>query len=151
MTENYGTSAPPARALTQAPRAGVARWTGILLLCEAISFGFASYLHLDGRIPLGFTTITGEQFRGAAYPEALIGLVLALAAGAVLAGAARARAIAITATVFAFLVTGYGLTVVLRGSHPAGDVVYHSVILIALAATFVVLLVRALSEPAPGS
>ena len=57
-----------------------------VMLAEAATFGVASYLHLDGRIPLGFTTITGEHFGRASVPEAVIGAVLA--AGAVVVAVA---------------------------------------------------------------
>ena len=81
--------APAARRPRQR-QAGVDRRFAVVMLLEAATFGVASYLHLDGRIPLGFTTITGEHFSRASVPEAIIGAVLA--AGAVVVGVAPGRA-----------------------------------------------------------
>ena len=120
----------------------ISRVFGVAMLAEAITFGVASYLHLDGRIQLGFTTISGEQFRGAAIPEAIIGAVLAVGAALVLAGSGRARAIALGTTGFAILGVLFGLHAILGGTKPAGaaDLTYHSVILAALLVTFIMLL-----------
>src|SRR5215469_421673 len=59
--------APAARRAQQRP-AGMDRRYAVVLLAAAATFGVASYLHLDGRIPLGFTTITGEHFSRASIP-----------------------------------------------------------------------------------
>jgi hypothetical protein len=73
------------------------------LLAAAATFGIASYLHLDGKIPLGFTTITGENFSRASAPEAVIGAVLAAGAIVVAASPRWARAAALSAVGFADL------------------------------------------------
>ena len=137
-------SGPPGPAPTaRRPRrqAGVDRRFAAVMLAEAATFGVASYLHLDGRIPLGFTTITGEHFSRASVPEAIIGAVLA--AGAVVVGVApgRARTAAVGATGFAVLGVLAGLGFVLTSSRPhiAGDLAYHLTILLVLLAGLVVL------------
>lgn len=120
-------------AATTRRRPGLPRWFGIGLLAEAATFGVASYLHRDGHIALGFATVTGEHFPKAALPEAIIGVVLAVAGAVVLAVPGRARAVAATATGFAILGVIVGLTVVL-GSTRFGiaDVGYHAGILAVL-------------------
>src|SRR5947208_6630593 len=65
-----------------------------------------------------------DPFPGAAPPEALLGLVLAIAAVAAFLSWARAWAFAIAATLLALLGTVYGLTVTIPRGEP-GDVVYH--------------------------
>src|SRR5262249_59104147 len=71
--------APAARRAQQRP-ARMDRRYAVVLLAAAATFGVASYLHLDGNIPLGFTIITGEHFSRASIPEAIIGAVLAAGA-----------------------------------------------------------------------
>jgi hypothetical protein len=132
--------APTARRPRQR-QAGVDRRFAVVMLAEAATFGVASYLHLDGRISLGFTTITGEHFSRASVPEAIIGAVLA--AGAVVVGVApgRARTAAVGATGFAVLGVLAGLGFVLTSSRPhiAGDLAYHLTILLVLLAGLIVL------------
>ena len=142
MTESHDTQARPTAdpAIQAQPR--VRRWFGYLILAEAVTFGFASYLHLDGSIPLGFATVHGEQFRAAAIPEAVIGVVLAAGAVFVLAASRRARGIAIGATLFAIAGVIVGLNAIIGSSRPAADYVYHSVIMAALLVTFVLLLLE---------
>ena len=65
-----------------------------------------------------------DPFPGAAPPEALLGLVLAIAAVAAFLSWARAWAFAVVATLLALLGTVYGLTVTVPRGEP-GDVVYH--------------------------
>jgi hypothetical protein len=138
---------------TTAGRAGLPRWFGILLLAEAATFGVASYLHRDGRIGLGFTTITGEHFPNAALPEAVIGAVLAVAGAFALAAPARARTLAAAATGFAVLGVVVGLTVVLGSTRASigADVGYHAGILAVLLASVYLLGSggRAMRRPAP--
>jgi hypothetical protein len=158
MAKNSDTTTRPAAAAATGRRAGASRWPGALMLASALTFGVASYLHLDGRIALGFTTVTGENFTGAAVPEAVIGAVLAVGAAFLLASRGAARGIALGATIFAIAGTVYGMTVILGGtvSRPA-DLVYHSAILAVLLATLAALLLvgRAreggVSGRAPGS
>jgi hypothetical protein len=114
------------------------------MLAEAVTFGIASYLHLDGRIPLGFATITGEHFRDAAIPEAIIGGVLAAGAVWLLAGAARGRAAALGVTGFAIFGTAVGIGAVSSSGRASitADLTYHAIIMAALLATFAALLAR---------
>jgi len=73
----------PARRPRQR-QAGTDRRFAVVMLAAAATFGIASYLHLDGRIPLGFTTITGEHFGRASVPEAYhLTMLLVLLAGLV--------------------------------------------------------------------
>ena len=108
----------------------------------ALTLGVASYLHRDGRIPLGFTVIHGEHFYAASIPEAVIAGVLAAAAVAALAAWSRGRAAAVGATTFAIAGVAYGLSVT-TASGRAFDIAYHSALLAVLLATEVVLWRRA--------
>lgn len=129
--------AVPATAPTPA-----ARVAGTLLLAEALTFGVASYLHLDGRIPLGFGTVTGEHFPDAATPEAIIGAVVAVGAVLLLAGVRWARRAALTAAGFAIAGTAVGIGAVTSSGRPdiTADLTYHAAIMAALLVTFVLLL-----------
>lgn len=112
-----------------------------VLLAEAATLGLASYLHRDGSIPLGFTTIHGENFQAASLPEAIIGAVLAAGALAVLAAPARTRWAALVATGFAIVGFVVGVSIVLTSGRPsvAGDLTYHGIGLAALLATLIAL------------
>jgi hypothetical protein len=140
MTDSHDTRAGPAAGPAAQERPRVRRWFGYLMLAEAVTFWVASYLHLAGSIPLGFTTVHGEQFGGAATPEAVIGTVLAAGAVLVLAAARQARGIALGTTAFAAAGVIIGLNVIIGSSRPAADYVYHAVILVALLVTFLLLL-----------
>jgi heme A synthase len=121
------------------------------MLAEAATLGIASYLHRDGRIPLGFTVIHGEQFAAASIPEAVIGAVLAVGAAVVLSAPLRARRTAVFTTgfgIFGFIV---GTIFVLTSGRPdiTIDLAYHSILLVVLITTLV-MLVLGQSPPAPG-
>jgi heme A synthase len=135
-------AAGPAPASTPEPR--VPRWLGVAMLAEAVTLGIASYLHRDGRIPLGFTVIHGENFRGASLPEAVIGAVLAIGAAVVLAAPRRARAVALGTTGFAVLGVIVGVIEVVSSSRPSItiDLAYHSALLAALVVTLVLLVLH---------
>lgn len=154
MNGIHDTRAATAAAAPQS-RAGTRRWIGGLLLAEAVTFGVASYLHLQGHIPLGFTTITGESFPDAAIPEAIIGGVLAVGALLVLAAPGRARWAAVGVTGFAILGTAIGLAAVIgRSAGSAADIGYHAAIMAALLGTFTAALLsrqRRVSGSVPGS
>lgn len=156
MTERNDIQEPSAAATGPAVPAGESRprrWPGVAMLAEAVTFGIASYLHLDGRIPLGFVTITGEHFRDAAIPEAIIGSVLAAGALCLLAGAARGRGIALAVTGFAIAGTAVGIGAVSSSGRPSitADLAYHAVIMAALLVTFAGLLAAGRGRPASGS
>jgi hypothetical protein len=132
----------------------VGRWFAVVMLAEAATFGVASYLHLDGRIPLGFTTIAGEHFGRASVPEAIIGAVLAAGAVVVAVAPGRARTAALGATGFAILGVLAGLGFVLTSSRPhiAVDLAYHLTILLVLLAGLVVLVrTGRLGQPRAGT
>ena len=114
----------------------------VVMLVEAAAFGVASYLHLDGRIPLGFTTITGEHFGRASVPEAVIGAVLAAGAVVVAVAPGRARTAALGATGFAAVGVLAGLGFVLTSSRPhiAADLAYHLTMLLVLLTGLIVLI-----------
>jgi hypothetical protein len=80
----------PTRPSASGPQqqVGVVGRYAVVMLAATATVGIASYLHRDGRIPLGFTTITGEPFSRVSVPEAIIGAVLA--AGAVIVTVAPA-------------------------------------------------------------
>jgi hypothetical protein len=117
------------------------RVAGLLMSVAALTLGVASYLHRDGRIPLGFTVIKGERFSQASIPEAVIGFVLAAAAVVVLAAPSRARPAALGATTFAILGVAYGLTVTV-GSGRVADIAYHGALMAVLLVTELILLRR---------
>jgi hypothetical protein len=145
--------APTARRPWQR-QAGVDRRFAVVMLAEAATLGVASYLHLDGRIPLGFTTITGEHFGRASVPEAIIGAVLAAGAVVVAVAPGRARTAALGATGFAVLGVLAGLGFVLTSSRPhiAVDLAYHLTILLVLLAGLVVLVrTGRLGQPRAGT
>ncbi len=117
----------------------------VVMLAAAATVGIASYLHLDGQIPLGFTTITGEHFSRVSVPEAIIGAVLAAGAVVVTMAPRRARAVARGAVGFAVLGVLAGLGFVLASSagvlpvavtggrpHVTADLAYHLSVLVVL-------------------
>ncbi len=88
-----------------------------LIFAAALTLLAASAVHASMLGPI-------DPFPGAAPPEALFGLVLAIAAVAASLSWTRAWAFAVVATLLALLGTVYGLTVTVpRGE--LGDVVYH--------------------------
>ena len=124
--------------------AGVPRLLGLVLLAEAATLGIASYLHRDGRIPLGFTVIHGEQFTAASVPEAVIGAVLAAGAVIVLMAPSVARRAAVFATGFGIFGVVVGTVFVLTSGRPSItiDLTYHAVLLAVLITTMVMLALR---------
>lgn len=135
-------------------RGGVSRLFGLALLAEAATLGVASYLHRDGRIPLGFTVIRGELFTEASVPEAVIGAVVAVGALIVLVVPGRAYRAALYAAGFGVFGVLAGVVFVLTSGRPsiAPDLTYHAILLTALVTTLVLLVrrrPRAASGPAP--
>jgi hypothetical protein len=96
----------------------------------AATFAMASVSHFGAAIPVGFATIS-DSFPGAAPPEAVIAVVVAIGAATVLTRGAAARTVALAATLFALLGTGVGLTYTLGGNRTA-DIAYHLSIFAAL-------------------
>ena len=138
---SWGSVATEQEAGPVRPARATDRRFAVVMLLEAATFGVASYLHLDGRIPLGFTTITGEHFGRASVPEAVIGAVLAVGAVVVAVAPGRARTAALGATGFAAVGVLAGLGFVLTSSRPhiAADLAYHLTMLLALLALLLAL------------
>ena len=113
------------------------------MLAEALTFVIASLLHFDINLPLGIATIHGESFLGAAIPEAIIAGVLLAGTIGVFASPRGTWGLALATTLFATAGVIIGLSVIVGGrvSRP-GDLAYHSIILIALLVTIVLLLTR---------
>ena len=101
-----------------------------LLGLAAAAFVVASLVHFGVVIPLGLLTLD-DPFPGAAIPEAILALVLAIGALSVLARRPARWRVALAAALFAFLVTLYGLTVTV-GSARTADITYHISILVVL-------------------
>lgn len=122
-------------------RRTVKRTLGVLMALEGITFAVASYLHLGGHIPLGFTVITGEPVRRAAIPEATIAAVLTIGCLAVLAIPSRAWPLALVSVAFATFGTVLGLSLVATGIGPrtVPDLTYHASILTVLLANLLLL------------
>jgi hypothetical protein len=78
-------------------------------------------------------------FGGAAIPEAVLGVIIGIAAVTVLASARRAWAIRIGTTTFAIFVVLYGISISVRGGR-IGDVGYHAMLLLILMIAGVALL-----------
>jgi len=133
-------------------RGRVDRRFAVGLLAAAATFAIASYLHLDGRIPLGFTTITGENFSRASAPEAVIGAVLAAGAVVIAVSSRWAGTAALGAVGFADLGVLVGLGFVLTGDQPriAVDLAYHLTMLVVLTAGLAVI-ARTGGHSRPGS
>jgi hypothetical protein len=131
--------APAARG-PQTQQAGVDRRYAVVMLAVAATVGIASYLHLDGRIPLGFTTVSGEHFSRVSVPEAILGVVLAAGAVVVTVAPRRARAVALGAVGFAVLgvLGGLGFTLI-SSPHIAADLAYHLSVLVVLLAALLAL------------
>jgi hypothetical protein len=121
-----------------------ARMAGWLLALAALTFWLASAIHFGLTIPLGFATVS-DPFPGAAVPEAVIGVVVALTAACLLALSPPRLSPAIGGTAFAVAVTLFGLSITV-GSGRTGDVAYHVSILAVLVVAVVLLLSAALGQ-----
>lgn len=97
----------------------------------ALTLAAASFLHLGPTFELGPLTIRGELFVSAAVPEAIIAVVM-LAGAISFAIRPDRRAWAAAATVFAIIGVIVGVTAVVRGHHPAADLLYHTALLLLL-------------------
>ena len=106
-----------------------------LMLVEAVTLAMASIVHFGVVIPLGVVTLD-DPFAGARIPEAIIAIVVAVAAISLLTGWAGAWWLALLATLFAIAGVLVGISIVLSGTvSRAGDLVYHSSLLVALLLT----------------
>lgn len=114
---------------------------GVLMVAATVAFVVASLVHFGVVLALGPVTIA-DPFGGAAIPEAVIAAVLGIGAATVIARWALAWPLAFGGTLFALLLTLYGLTITLRSSR-MGDVTYHIGVLVALAVIIGLLLLPA--------
>src|SRR5436309_4308022 len=106
-----------------------------LMLVEAATLAIASIVHFGVVIPLGVVTLD-DPFAGAKIPEAIIAVVVGVAAISLLTRWAGAWWLALGATIFAIAGVLVGVSIVLfgAGSRP-GDLVYHFSLLVALLVT----------------
>ncbi len=114
---------------------------GPLLAATAVTFAVVSAIHFGLVIEIGALRVD-DPFPGAAIPEAVIAVVLVTGALAVLASWPRAWPMALGSSLFALLLTLFGLTVTI-GSSRTGDVAYHLVVLAALLVIVALLLLPA--------
>ena len=108
------------------------------MIVAALTFVAASLLHFGVTVSVFGSTVK-DSFQGAAVPEMIIGIVMAVGSLSVLVRHRLSWQIALTAVSFALLGVLYGLTVTLRGGW-SGDLAYHFSVLAVLAATAVLLL-----------
>jgi hypothetical protein len=110
-----------------------------LLVVTSVAFALASLVHFGAVLALGPITLH-DPYPGAAIPEAIIAVVLGIGAIFMIAGWPGSRWVALGTSLFALLLTIFGLTVTM-GSGRTGDIVYHVTVLLALLA-IVALLIR---------
>lgn len=108
-----------------------------LMLVATVAYALAAIIHSGIEIALGPITID-DPFPGAAIPEAVIAVVLGIGALSILVRWRGRWWMALVASLFAFLLTVYGLTVTVRSAR-TGDVTYH-IVALALSGVIVVLL-----------
>ena len=116
-------------------RGSISRVIAGLMLVEALTLAIASVVHFGVVIPLGVLTLD-DPFAGARIPEAIIAVVVAVAAISLLTRWVGAWWLALAATIFAIAGVLVGVSIVLFGtvSRP-GDLVYHFSLLVALLVT----------------
>jgi len=102
-----------------------------LMAAGAVAFAAASLVHFGATAALGPLSID-DRFPGAAVPEAVIAVVLALGAASLVGRWRGGRRLALAAGVFSLLLTLLGLTITARTAR-TGDVVYHVAVLALLA------------------
>src|SRR6266498_1912254 len=127
-----------------APSGGYARWRP-----RSIAIGGLTLVATAGvALVLGPLTIN-DPFAGAAIPEAILAVVLGIGSAGWLARWPVGRWLARATTVFALLVTLYGLTVT-AGAARTGDVTYHLSILVVLSVLAVLLFLPPPQPSRPG-
>ena len=110
-----------------------------LMLVEAVTLGIASIVHFGVVIPLGVVTLD-DPFAGARIPEAIIAVVVGVAAISLLTRWPGAWWIALAATIFAIAGVLVGVSIVLSGTvSRTGDLIYHFSLLVALLVTVALL------------
>ncbi|BCJ32990.1 hypothetical protein Athai_04930 [Actinocatenispora thailandica] len=116
------------------------RLVAALMVVEAVTFGVAGYLHLNGRIPLGFATVPGEWLPPATVAESLIGAMLLAAAVLTLLRVPGSGPFALGALGFGIVGVIVGLSITASGGRTA-DIAYHVAILAALIGTLALRLI----------
>src|SRR6476661_157855 len=99
-----------------------------LMALAALAFAGASIIHFGIVIAVGPLTVD-DPFPGAAIPEAVIAVVLGIGLLSVLTRRPSHWGIAVAATLFALLLTLYGLTVTVSSAR-TGDIAYHVAVLL---------------------
>jgi len=123
-------------------RTGVATAVGILSALYSVTFFFGALLHLGLRIPLGFTVLSEPGIVPATVVESLCGIVLAVAAFAMLTRKSWAWSAAFAAHAFSLggVLLGMGALAVGAGPSTELNAIYHRVMLVALVAVLALLL-----------
>jgi cytochrome bd-type quinol oxidase subunit 2 len=116
--------------------AGVVPAVALLTSIVAVSLAVASTLHLSGGVSGRAKPFNPDA---AGIAEAVIGVVLAVAAVALWRSRERARALGLWALGFAIAGFCLGLSITSRGGHWP-DIAYHATVLPVLAVAFVALL-----------
>jgi hypothetical protein len=101
-----------------------------LMVLAAVAFAVASLIHFGNTLAAGPITIA-DPFPGAAIPEAIIAIALGIGAVSAIAGWPGNWGLALGTSLFALLLTIFGLTVTI-GSGRIGDIIYHVIILTVL-------------------
>ena len=120
-------------------RGSISKAIAGLMLVEAVTLAVASIVHFGVVIPLGVVTLD-DPFAGAKIPEAIIAVVVGVAALSLLTRWAGAWWLALAATIFAIAGVLVGVSIVLSGTvSRTGDLIYHFSLLVALLVTVVLL------------
>lgn len=108
---------------------------GVAVLVEAASFLTGAYLHVGGRLPLGFAVLAEPRILDAAIVEAVCGLLLAGSAYAVLAQKQWTWQAVLAAQVISLGGVSLGVAALAAGLGPdtASNALYHRVMLVVLA------------------
>jgi len=128
-------------------RGSISKAIAGLMLVEAVTLAIASIVHFGVVIPLGVVTLD-DPFAGARIPEAIIAVVVGVAAISLLTHWAGAWWLALLATLFAIAGVLVGVSIVLFGTvSRTGDLIYHFSLLVALLVTVVLLFTPAARHP----
>ena len=120
-------------------RGSISKAIAGLMLVEAVTLAIASIVHFGVVIPLGVVTLD-DPFAGARIPEAIIAVVVGVAALSLLTRWAGAWWLALAATIFAIAGVLVGVSIVLSGTvSRTGDLIYHLSLLVALLVTVALL------------
>ena len=120
-------------------RGSISKAIAGLMLVEAVTLAIASIVHFGVVIPLGVVTLD-DPFAGARIPEAIIAVVVGVAALSLLTRWAGAWWLALAATIFAIAGVLVGVSIILFGTvSRTGDLIYHFSLLVALLVTVVLL------------